>query len=169
MDIVAALTRHKFSARLGPQIFRSSRSSIFWHGKIADRQNGRSRDPLDPRREFLFIVPPRRAGMEPVLGLSCWLWRTRPTSGLGCSASASVGLSTYRPTGRTTPRSPCGEAGADELAEFGRGIEHGVRQKTRSRAGTPDAGALLFNVLLLFGWGYRVTPGVSPGNSPFGI
>jgi hypothetical protein len=57
--------------------------------------------------------------------------------------------SVHRPSGRTTPRSPCGVAGADELVEFGREIEHGVRQKTRSRAGTPDAGALLFNVLLL--------------------
>src|SRR5207244_4360554 len=102
------------------------------------------------------------------LGLSCWLWRSRPTSGLGCSRQRFHIPSAHRPTGRTTPRALVGEAGADRLAEFGRGIEHGVRQKTRSRAGTPDAGALLFNVLLLPGWGYRVTPGVSPGNAAFG-
>ena len=64
-------------------------------------------------------------------------------------------------------RGACGEAGADDLVELGREGVMVVRQKTRSRAGTPDAGALLFNVLLLSGWGYRVTPGVSPGNSPF--
>lgn len=42
----------------------------------------------------------------------------------------------------------------------------GVRKKKRGRAGKPDAGGLLFKHLLLSGWGYQVTPGISLGGAP---
>ena len=103
----------------GAPTLRSRDRTIFWHGKISDRQNGRSRDPSFARRDVRFLVPPRRAGMEPVDGLTWWLWRTRPTSGLGCFRQRWY-QSLHGHPGHTTPRCPCGGAGADELVEFGR-------------------------------------------------
>lgn len=138
-----------------------ARSPIFWHEKSPIDKLGCMRNPFDARRQCRLLVPPRRVGMESVDGLAGWLWRTRPTSGLGCSTPASIFLWTW-PSRPYNAAEPCGEAGADERVEFGREGEIGVRPKTRSRAGTPDAGALLFQAFLLSGWGYRVTPGISP-------
>ena len=71
--------------------------------------------------------------------------------------------SVHGPAGRTTLRALVAKLAPTSSPSSGEKDRWVVRKKTRSRAGTPDAGALLFNVLLLFGWGYRVTPGVSPG------
>ena len=98
---------------------------------------------------------------------SRWLQRTRPTSWLGPVPALYTPLKKARQRDILSDATLPGRWGAFDVSKEEPVGSCGVRKKTRGRAGTPDAGALLFNVLLLFGWGYRVTPGISPGSIEF--
>ena len=110
------------------------------------------------------LAPPRRAGRVPVVALSWWLQRIPPDL---VSGPSTCPLAPLRRPDCSIYEVMSSLAGGVHLRRsvFSVG-SWGIRKKTRGRAGTPDAGALLFKELLLSGWGYRVTPGVSPGRSP---
>jgi len=64
----------------GAEVFCRSRSKFFRRDR---RFSGTEKSPIDKmldrelrsnaRRDLPLIVPPRRAGMEPIHGLTCWL------------------------------------------------------------------------------------------------
>ena len=150
-------------AAMGPKLF--ARAIVDFSNRRFQKFPAREKNRT---RVFCFRRLCPRVGREWRLSSleSRWLWRTRPTSWL-----VQV-LALYTPLKKAKHALPsfgclaCLAGGvhltlSDDLVVG----SCGIRKKTRSRAGTPDAGALLFKELLLFGWGYRVTPGVSPGRS----
>jgi hypothetical protein len=136
------------------------------------RENRRSRKlvsrelALLARRRGLELCP--RVGPEDRRSSSCLDGSSvsRPTSclGQGTCPLGTVG----RPRCTSHDRSAAWPDGGTRQGSVLSVGSCGIRKKTRGRAGTPDAGALLFKDFWISGWGYRVTPGVSPGELPFG-
>jgi hypothetical protein len=149
-------------ARLGPQIWISRDRRFSGTGKSPIDKTAARELRSNGRRLLRLIVPPRRAGMEPVDGLARWLWRTRPTSGLGCSASASISLQNIGQPAvqRREPLWRSWRRRARRVRE--RRIDDS-KEKDAKSGGYARRGGLTFQRIIAFWVGISGNPGRIPG------